>query len=55
MNEINPAQAYFCGIMAAYMDSQYISCPITESQIDLIKENISRFCEKIIEDSQLSH
>lgn len=29
------------------------SCPITESQIDIIKENISHCCEAIIDHSQL--
>lgn len=52
---INPVQAYYGGILAAYLDSNYMSSPITDSQIDLIKENISHFCEKKIDDSQLSY
>ena len=55
INEINPAQAYFGGIIAAYLDSSYTSGTITEWQIDIIKENISHYCEATIGHSQLSY
>ena len=55
MNDVNFAQAYFGGIIAAYLDSAYTSGPITEWQIDIIKENISHYCEAAIHHSQLSY
>ena len=53
--ENNLAQAYYSGILAAYIDSEYMSWPISEGQIDLIKENISHFCETRIDDTRLSY
>ena len=55
IKNVNPAQAYYGGIIAAYLDSKYISGPIREWQIDTIKEDISHYCEKLIDRSQLSY
>ena len=54
IQEINPAQAYFRGKFAAYLESISMTRPLTESRIDEIKEDLSHFCEKEIDDSQLS-
>ena len=55
IKDINSAQAYYGGIIAAYLDSKYMSGPIREWQIDTIKEDISHYCEKLIDRSQLSY
>ena len=52
--EINPAQAYYRGKFAAYMESISMTIPLTESRLDEIKGDLSHYCEKEIEDSQLS-
>jgi len=41
--------------VAAYPGANFIIGPITEWQIDIIKENISHYCEAIIDHSQLSY
>ena len=55
IKNVTPAQAYYGGIIAAYLDSKYMSGPIREWQIDTIKEDISHYCEKLIDRSQLSY
>ena len=55
IKDINSAQAYYGGIIAAYLDSKYMSGPIREWQVDTIKEDISHYCEKLIDRSQLSY
>lgn len=47
-------EQYFKGVLAAYLSATFMNCPITEWQIDLIKENISHYCEATIDHSQLS-
>ena len=47
-------EQYFRGVLAAYLGSNYITGPITEWQIDMIKENISHYQEARIDHSQLS-
>lgn len=46
---------YFKGVFAAYLGTGFMSHPIPEWQIDMIKENISHFCEAQIDHSQLSY
>ena len=48
-------EQYFKGVLAAYLSATFMNCPITEWQIDLIKENISHYCEATIDHSQLSY
>lgn len=46
---------YFTGVFAAYLGTGFMSHPIPKWQIDLIKENISHFCEAQIDHSPLSY
>ena len=46
---------YFKGVFAAYLGASFMNSPIPEWQIDMIKENISHFCEAQIDHSQLSY
>ena len=48
-------EQYFKGVLAGYLGSNFMSSPITEWQIDVIKENISHYCEAAIEQSQFSY
>lgn len=48
-------EQYFKGVLAAYMGSNFMNGPVSEWQIDVIKENISRFSEAMIEHSQLTY
>ena len=54
MNIINPTQAYYRGMIAAYMESHSMGTPLTEGQINEIKEDLSQFCEKQIDRLDLS-
>ena len=45
---------YFKGVLAGYLGANLVSGPITEWQIDDIKEKISHDCEASIDHSQLS-
>ena len=45
---------YFRGVFAAYLGSTFMTGPITEWQIDMIKEDISHYQEAMIDHSQLS-
>lgn len=45
---------YFRGVFAAYLGAGFMNGPISERQIETIKENISRFNEAKIDHSQLS-
>ena len=40
---------------AGYLGVNFMCGPITEWQIDIIKENISHYCEATIDHSQLSY
>lgn len=53
-NTINMGEQYFKGILAAYLGANFFNSPVDEWQIDVIKENISHFCETKIERSFLS-
>ena len=55
MKSINMGEQYFKGVLAGYLGANYMCGPITEWQIDIIKENISHFCEATIVHSQLSY
>ncbi len=46
---------YFKGVFAAYLGRSFMSDHIPEWQIDMIKENISHFCEAQIDHSPLSY
>ena len=41
--------------MAGYLGANFMCSLITEWQIDIIKENISHYCEATIDHSQLSY
>ena len=42
-------------MLVGYLGANFTSDPITEWQIDIIKENISHYCEAMIGHSQLSN
>ena len=48
-------EQYFKGVFAGYLGANFMSGPITEWQIDVIKENILHYCEATIDHSQLSY
>ena len=48
-------EQYFKGVFAAFLGVNYMSSPIAEWQIDVVKENISHYCEAQIDHSQLSY
>ena len=52
---IDMGEQYFKGVLAGYLGANFMSGPITEWQIDEIKENISHYCEATIDHSQLSY
>ena len=45
----------FKGMLAGYLGANFTSGPLTEWQIDIIKEIISHYCEATIDHSQLSY
>lgn len=47
-------EQFFRGVLAAFLGANFMNGPITEWQIDMLKENISRFCEASIDHSQCS-
>lgn len=48
-------EQYFKGVLAAYLGANFMNGPVSEWQIDVIKEDISRFSEAMIEHSQLTY
>ena len=44
----------FTGVSAGYLGANFTIGPITEWQIDVVKENISHYCEATIDHSRLS-
>lgn len=48
-------EQYFKGVLAAYLGANFVNGPVSEWQIDVIKEGISRFSEAMIDHSQLSY
>lgn len=52
---IEVGEQYFKGVLAGYLGVNFMSSPITEWQIDVIKENISHYCEATIDHSHLSY
>lgn len=48
-------EQYFKGVFAAYLGANFMHGPVPEWQIDVVKENISRFAEAMIDHSQLSY
>ena len=51
---IDMGEQHLKGVLAGYLGANFTSGPITEWQIDIIKENISHYCEATIDHSQLS-
>lgn len=51
---LNFSEQYFRGVLAGYLGTSFVTGPITEWQIDVIKENISHYCEAWIDHSHLS-
>ena len=47
-------EQYFRGVLAAYLGTGFMTVPITEWQIDMIKESISHYQEAMIDHSWLS-
>ncbi len=47
-------EQYFRGVLAAFLGANFMNAPITEWQLDMLKESISHFCEAQIDHSQLS-
>ena len=48
-------EQYFKGVLAGYLGANFMNGPVPEWQIDVIKEDISRFSEAMIENSQLTY
>ena len=48
-------EQYFKGVLAAYLGTNLMNGPITEWQIDIIKESISRYCEAVKDHLQFSY
>lgn len=46
---------YSTGVLAAYLETDFMNHHISEWQIDMIKESISHICEARIDHSQLSY
>ena len=55
MKSINMGEQYFKGVLAGYLGANFMCGPITEWQIDIIKENISHYCEATIDHSPISN
>ena len=51
----NMVEQYFNDVLTGYLGANDICGPITEWQIDIIKESISHYCEATIDHSQLSY
>lgn len=47
-------EQFFRGVLAAFLGANFMNAPITEWQIDMLKEYISHFSEARIDHSQLS-
>ena len=52
---IDKGEQYLKGVLAGYLGANLMYGPITEWQIDIIKENLSHYCEATIDHSQLSY
>ena len=48
-------EQYFKGVLAGYLGANFMHGPVPEWQIDVVKENISRFSEALIEHSQITY
>lgn len=48
-------ESFFRGVFVAYLGANFISGFVAEWQIDMIKENISRYNETMIDSLQLSY
>lgn len=48
-------EKYFQGVFAAFLGAGFMSGFVSEWQIDMIKENISRYNESLIDRSRLSN
>lgn len=54
VNNVNSAQAYWGGRFAAYMESISRNTSLTDRRVDEIKEELKHYCEKRIDESQIS-
>ena len=54
IKDVSLMQAYMGGRFAAYMETISKNTPLTDNRVDEIKEELSHYCEKKIDDSQLS-
>ena len=52
---INTGEQYFKGVLVGYLGANFTSGPTTEWQLDIIKENISHYCDATKGHSQLSY
>lgn len=48
-------EQYIKGVLAGYLGASFASDLFTEWQIDIIKDNISHYCDATIDHSQLSY
>lgn len=48
-------EQYLKGVLAAYLGANFMNGLVPEWEIDVIKENLSRFSEAMIEHSRLSY
>lgn len=48
-------EQYYRGVLAAFLGTNFFSGPVSEWQIDMIKENIKHYCESQIDHSPLSY
>ena len=55
MKSINMGEHYFKGVLAGYLGANFMCGPISEWQIDVIKESISHYCDATIDHPQLSY
>ena len=48
-------EQYIKGVLAAYLGANFMNGTVSEWQIDVIKENLSRYSEAQIDHSKLSY
>ena len=48
-------EQYFKGVLAAFLGANFFSGTVSEWQIDMVKEDISHYCERQIDQSLYSY
>lgn len=48
-------EQYYKGVLAAFLGTNFFSGPVSEWQIDMVKENIKNYCGSQIDHSRLSY